>query len=94
MAGLHLLRICMCQRAEGCAVFLLDTAIGRGKERVPAVSLSLWLCHWLTPLPFHRASGPTVHSTYLLLRHGSPVLFSIIHDVTTLDNSRRHTRPL
>ena len=31
----------MFQRAEGCAVLLLNTGIGRGKERVPAVSLSL-----------------------------------------------------
>ena len=31
---------CIFQRAEGCAVLLLN-AIGRGKKRVPAVSLSL-----------------------------------------------------
>ena len=33
----------MFQRAEGHAVLLLDTSIGRVKERIPAVSLSVAL---------------------------------------------------
>lgn len=37
------------QRAKGCAVLLFDTAIGRVKETVPAVLLSLWLSAHFTP---------------------------------------------
>ena len=47
----------MFQRAEGCAA-LLPNAIGRGKERVPAVSLSLWPCP-LHPLPQNN-TAPTL----------------------------------
>ena len=46
----------MFQRVEGCAV-LLPNAIGRGKERVPAVSLSPWPCP-LHPLP-QSTTAPT-----------------------------------
>ena len=48
----------MFQCAEGCAVLLPD-AIGRGKERVPAVSLSLWLCP-LYPIP-QNTTAPTLN---------------------------------
>ena len=46
------------QRAEGCAVLLLGTGIGCGKERVPAVSLSLWL-YPFHPLPSNTTIAPT-----------------------------------
>ena len=50
----------MFQRAEGCAVLLLLNAIGRGKERAPAVSLSLW------PYPLNPSPKNTTAPTPIL----------------------------
>ena len=80
----------MSQLAEGCAVFLYDIGVDRDKEIIHAVFLPLWLCHDPPPPLINLPVLPCVKPPFTT--RVAPLV--VIHDMTTLDNSRRRMRPL